>query len=75
MRFPDGGTDWPSSFLPQQATELSALTPQLWYTPALADVNSPVGGVDWPCGIHCAIESRRHERTCEGQEQRKRTYG
>ena len=36
-------------FAPQQATEPSRLTPQVWNPPALTEANSPAGGVAWPC--------------------------
>ena len=44
----DGGVAWPSSSLPQQATEPSRCTPQVWSRPALTQANSPAGGVAWP---------------------------
>ena len=36
---------------PQQTTEPSALTPQVWPPPALTEANSPSGGVDWPYSL------------------------
>ena len=41
-----GGEAWPSSSEPQQATEASAFIPQVWYSPALTETNSPSGGED-----------------------------
>ena len=34
--------------LPQQATEPSLLTPQVWNHPALTETKEPAGGVAWP---------------------------
>ena len=39
---------WPNSLSPQQATESSLLTPQLWPPPTLTETKEPTGGVAWP---------------------------
>ena len=46
LNFPLGGVDSPCSLLPQQATVLSALNPQVCRHPALTERNCPPGGVD-----------------------------
>ena len=43
-----GGVAWSYSSLPQQATEPSLLTPQVWTHPALTETKEPAGGVAWP---------------------------
>ena len=45
---PAGGVAWSYSFDPQQATEPSRFTPQVWNPPALTEANSPAGGVARP---------------------------
>ena len=47
-------------YAPQQATEPSLLTPQVWSCPALPETKEPAGGV-WPRRIHCCT-SRRWSR-------------
>ena len=47
-KIPSGGFASPSEFSPQQATVPSTITPQLWFFPALRELNSPPGGVTWP---------------------------
>src|SRR4029079_17597271 len=47
LNVPDGGVDSPSSFLPQQATVASVLTPQVCSPPASIALNVPPGGVAW----------------------------
>ena len=46
-----GGVARPYSSLPQQATEPSLLTPQVWLDPALTETKEPAGGVAWPSSI------------------------
>lgn len=40
---------------PQQATELSRFTPQVWSEPALTETNSPDGGLAWPTVLSSAL--------------------
>ena len=39
---------WPKSLKPQQATEPSLLTPQVFFLPALTETKEPAGGVVSP---------------------------
>jgi hypothetical protein len=40
-----GGVASPYSFIPQQAMVVSVFTPQMWWPPALTEINVPTGGV------------------------------
>ena len=50
-----GGAASPSPFQPQQATEPSLLTPQVWSHPALTETKEPAGGVGGSVGAGVAI--------------------
>ena len=43
--------DWPNSLSPQQATEPSLLTPQVFAYPAMTEMKEPAGVVAWPSSL------------------------